>query len=169
MSKVPIWTVGLIMAGVCFVGAARADSDKLPITFDSLVHDVHMSAAKFGLQDPVDKVNCVEATNGRKSCNYKFGADTVISAQTDKGGQQITTFTIICQPGSVKCPKLCLAEIMLLAPEAASKKEKIVTYLFDGIRLGNEARLMTEETKFILQNNTPAGVWFHIQAANEED
>ena len=63
-----------------------------------------------------------------------------------------------------------MAELSFLAPELeAGKRSRVISVLFEGLQIGNETRVDTDDAKFILQNVTPMGIWFHVEAANAED
>ena len=69
---------------------------------------------------------------------------------------------------SAKCLLSYAAAMMATTPEIdADARGKILKLLIDGLSLGNETRITTDERKFTLQKSM--GIWFHVSASDIED
>jgi hypothetical protein len=164
---------GLLMLLV-LVAPARADSDTLlPATFASLQGDLKKALSKASVREPLAALPCLEgSTEKRKVCPYKLGEYMQIMAETEKGGKDIVGLTMICGTtdarDSLKCLLAYAAAMSLLAPDIdQDKRGKIMGTLVEGLSVGMETSIRTEERKFILQKSM--GLWFHIEAADADN
>jgi hypothetical protein len=184
--------VALLIASIILADTARADPDKLPTTFDTFPGDFHKAALKLDLPDlpifkdlselpmfkglkafkdlpNITKLPCPPAAAERLTCVYKAGDLAILYASVDKGGTDVTKITIICRADVHRCIDIYIVGLSFLAVVDAPKERQILTFLFEGLRVGNETRIVTDDRKFILQQSVAAGIWFFIEAANSDD
>jgi hypothetical protein len=165
-----------IILGLLFVlgqVSAHAESETLlPLTSKSFPSDFKRALAKLAISDPIASLGCLEgAPDKREVCNYRIGDFMNVMAATDKGGAEITIITLICVPkgeaDSAKCFLAYSAAMTMAGGEAASEdKHKILAALIDGLSLGKEVMILTDDRKFLLQKSM--GLWLHIIAADSE-
>jgi hypothetical protein len=154
---------------------ALADSDKLPTSFENFSHDFGAALRAIGIEKPVTKTDCLPgAPTKRMVCNYKLGDVAMMMAQSEKGGADVTSVTIICTAktdrGAQECALLYNVAFSLLAPSLSfHDKATIFKTLYEGLSVAQDVRLTTAEARFILQNVAPMGVWFHIEAVDAAD
>jgi hypothetical protein len=154
--------------------SASADSDTLlPVTFASFQADLKRALTKGHLKEPLAQVTCLEGNaEKRKVCTYKLGEYMSVMISSAKGGSDVVGLTMMCGPkndlDSAKC-LLAYSAAMALTASALSvdARGKILGLLFEGLALGNDASITTDERKFTLQKSI--GVWFHIYATDTDD
>lgn len=151
-----------------------ADSDTLlPVTFASFQADLKRALAKGHLKEPLAQVACLEGNaEKRKVCTYKLGEYMSVMISSAKGGSDVVGLTMMCGPkndlDSAKC-LLAYSAAMALTASALSldARGKTLGLLIEGLALGNEVSITTDERKFSLQKSM--GVWFHIYASGTDD
>lgn len=141
----------------------------LPLTYASFPSDLKRALSKVSVHEPIKTIMCLEgATDKPKICNYSVGDFLYLMAATDKGASDISVITLICNvkndADSAKC-LLSYAAAMELAGGSASTEDKgkILGILMEGLNVGNEMTIVTDDRKFVMQKSM--GLWLHIIAA----
>jgi hypothetical protein len=155
------------------VDLAHADSGTLqPVTFASLHSDLKKSLAKMSVRDELVALGCLDGgTDKRTVCNFRLGKFLTIMAESKKGEKDIVGVTMICgtndQVEALKCLIGYGALIATTAPDMSTDmRGKILKVLTDGLEVGNEISVITDERKYLLQKSM--GLWFHVIAADGE-
>jgi hypothetical protein len=159
---------------ISITSQARADSDTLlPVTFASLQGDLKKALSKVTVREQLSALPCLEGSSEKRTvCPYKLGDYMQIMAETEKGGKDIIGVTLICGTqdtrDSLKCLMAWGAAMAVLAPDLdQDKRAKVINALMEGVLLGTEASIRTDDRKFILQKSV--GLWFHIYAADADN
>lgn len=154
--------------------AARAESDTLqPVTFATLQTDLKRAFSKVSIKEPVTPVSCPPGDAAKRQvCTFKLGNYMEIMAESKKGQQDVVGITLICSSGdplgATKCLLAYAGAVMLAEPQLdAQQRGKIVGTLVDGLAVGTEVSITTDERKYVLQKSL--GLWFHVIAADGED
>lgn len=165
--------VGIIIATSLFgSGVAKADSDKLPFTFDSIAGDFRKALTKVSVKERLTKLSCLDGdTEKRTVCTYRLGPYMGVMAETEVGQKDIVGVTMMCATSSkvdaLKCILAFTAAISASTPGIdIETRGKILKVLLDGLAIGNETTITTDERKFTLQKSL--GLWLHIFASDAD-
>lgn len=153
---------------------SRADSDTLaPISFRSFSADFSRALKGASIKDALGAPACLGRTTGKRIvCTYKVGNFMSVMLASSKDADDPVEMTMICigsdALGSAKC-LLAYSSGMAIAASSmnAADRAKILAILVQGLSVGNEATISTDDRKFSLQKSI--GIWLNISASDEAD
>jgi hypothetical protein len=155
--------------------AGDVDDDKepadtlRPLTFQSFASVFKQALAKVSVRDVLRPLNCLEGdANKPKVCPYMLGEYTGINLSSEKGGPELVAISLLCSTAKLEDAGKCLladqAAMNITATVPSENDGKILKHLLDGMPLGHETTVTTDNRKYTMQ--TGLGIWLYIAAAN---
>jgi hypothetical protein len=170
-------TLKFMMAAalIALITSVRADNETLkPITFASVRADLKKALMHMSVRDDVVPIGCLDGGEDERTiCNFNIGKVLGLMVESKTGQKDVVAITMICGgtqgPADIaKCRLGYSALIAAAAPDLDAKaRGKILSTLTDGLAVGNEISIKTDERKYLLEKSV--GLWFHVIAADGEN
>ena len=92
----------------------------------------------------------------------------IVNLSSEKGGPEVVAMSLLCATAKLEEAGKCLladqAAMNITATIPGENDGKILKHLLDGMPLGHETTVTTDNRKYTMQ--TGLGIWFYIAAAN---